>query len=103
MARSGRLDKRAAAAIFIAALPPGGMAHARYICKRLRDAAPDVLIIVGRWAQKRNVKLERELLEQSGASFVTTTLLETRQLLESRLPLLAASLHIYPNVRLIAE
>ena len=91
------------AAIFIAALPPGGMAHARYICKRLRDAAPDVLIIVGRWAQKRNVKLERELLEQSGASFVTTTLLETRQLLESRLPLLAASLHLYPNVRLIAE
>ena len=91
------------AAIFIAALPPGGMAHARYLCKRLRDASPDVLIIVGRWARKRNLKLEREQLKQAGASFVTTTLLETQQLLESRLLLLAEYPGDYHNVQLIAE
>jgi len=91
------------AAIFIAALPPGGMAHARYLCKRLRDASPDVLIIVGRWARKRNLKLEREQLKQAGASFVTTTLLETQQLLESRLLLLAEYPGDYRHVRLIAE
>jgi predicted PurR-regulated permease PerM len=76
------------AIICIASLPPGGMTHARYLCKRLRDASPEISIIVGRWSQKRNSKIDRERLEQAGASFVTTTLLETRQLLESRLPLL---------------
>ena len=76
------------AIICIASLPPGGMAHARYLCKRLRSASPGIPIIVGRWGQTVNGKIDREQLEQSGASIVTTTLLETRQLLESRLPLL---------------
>lgn len=73
------------AIVCIAALPPGGMAHARYLCKRLREASPEIQIIVGRWGQKRDGKLDRERLELAGASFVATTLLETCQLLESRL------------------
>lgn len=76
------------AIVLIASLPPSGMAHARYLCKRLRNASPEIQIIVGRWGQKRNIKVERERLEQAGASFMTTTLLETRLLLESRFPLL---------------
>ncbi|MEJ7592286.1 MAG: AI-2E family transporter [Planctomycetaceae bacterium] len=72
----------------IAALPPRGLAHARYLCKRLRDSSPELQIIVGRWGQKRNGKLEREQLEQAGANFVTTSLAETTHLLMSRLPLL---------------
>ena len=76
------------AVVCIASLPPGGLPHARYLCKRLRNASPCIEIIVGRWGQQRNSKLDRERLEQAGASFVTTTLLETRNLLESRLPLL---------------
>ncbi len=74
--------------ICIASLPPGGLAHARYLCKRLRDASPEIQITVGRWGQKRNSKLDRERLELAGANFVTTTLAETCQLLESRLLLL---------------
>ena len=76
------------AIVCIASVPPGGMAHARYICKRLRDASPEILIIVGRWGAHRNAKVERERLTLAGANFVTTTLLETRQLLQSRLPLM---------------
>ena len=76
------------AIVCIASLPPGGLSHARYLCKRLRDASPDIEILVGRWGSQRNSKLDRERLEQAGASFVTTTLLETRQLLESRFLLL---------------
>ena len=83
-----RIAEDPPAVICIASLPPGGMSHARYLCKRLRAASPEVQIIVGRWGQQRNSKIDRERLEQAGASFVTTTLLETRQLLESRLPLL---------------
>ncbi len=85
---AARIAENPPAIICIASLPPGGLAHARYLCKRLRDASPDIEIIVGRWGRQRNIKLDRERLEQAGASFVTTTLLETRQLLESRLPLL---------------
>ena len=83
-----RISKAPPDVVCIASLPPDGLAPARYLCRRLRAAAPDMLIVVGRWGQKRNGKLDRERLEQAGASAVTTTLLETRQLLESRLPLL---------------
>ena len=76
------------AILCIAALPPRGLAHARYLCKRLRDSSPELQIVVGRWGQKRNCKLEREQLELAGATFVTTSLAETIQLLNSRLPLL---------------
>jgi predicted PurR-regulated permease PerM len=76
------------AILCIAALPPRGLAHARYLCKRLRDSSPQLQIVVGRWGLKRNLKLEREQLEQAGAIFVTTSLAETTQLLNSRLPLL---------------
>ena len=76
------------AILCIAALPPRGLAHARYLCKRLRDSSSELQIVVGRWGQKRNCKLEREQLEQAGATFVTTSLAETIQLLNSRLPLL---------------
>ncbi len=72
-------------AICIASLPPGGMSHARYLCKRLRDAAPDMQIIVGRWGPNGVSKLDRERLVAAGANSVTTTLLETRKLIESRL------------------
>lgn len=73
----------------IASLPPGGIAHARYLCKRLRAASPTITIIVGRWCRSRNNRIDRERLLESGANFVTTTLLETRQLLESRRPLVS--------------
>jgi predicted PurR-regulated permease PerM len=72
-------------AICIASLPPGGMSHARYLCKRLREAAPEIQIIVGRWGPNPVSKLDRERLVAAGASSVTTTLLETRRLIESRL------------------
>ncbi len=72
-------------AICIASLPPGGMAHARYLCKRLREASPDAQIIVGRWGPHDVSKMDRERLMAAGANSVTTTLLETRKLIESRL------------------
>jgi predicted PurR-regulated permease PerM len=77
------------AILYVAALPPRGLAHARYLCKRLHDSSPELQIVVGRWGQKRDSKLEQEQLQEAGATFVTTSLVETIQLLNSRLPLLA--------------
>jgi predicted PurR-regulated permease PerM len=84
----GRIEIDPPAIVYIAALPPRGLKHARYLCKRLHEGSPDLQIVVGRWGQIRNSKLEREQLEEAGASFVTTSLMETIQLLDSRLPLL---------------
>jgi predicted PurR-regulated permease PerM len=83
-----RIAEDPPAIICIASLPPSGMAHARYLCKRVRDASPEIQIVVGRWGSHGNLKEERVRLEQAGATFVTATLLETRRLLESRWHLL---------------
>jgi predicted PurR-regulated permease PerM len=40
---------RAPAAVCIATLPAGGLAHTRYLCKRLHARAPDVKLLVCRW------------------------------------------------------
>ena len=39
------------AVICIATVPPGGLAHARYLVKRVRAACPDARILVGRWGK----------------------------------------------------
>ena len=83
-----RIEIAPPAIVYVAALPPRGLKHARYLCKRLHEGSPDLQIVVGRWGQTRNSKLEREQLEEAGASFVTTSLTDTIQLLNSRLPLL---------------
>ena len=79
------------AMIFIASIPPGNLAHARYLCKRLRRASADLQIIVGRCGQTRATRQIRERLMEAGASFVTESLSESRDLLNSRFALLATS------------
>ena len=63
----------------ISALPPGGLAQASYLCKRLRRRYPDLKIFVGRWGQTENVERMKERLTESGATKVVTSLLEMRQ------------------------
>ena len=69
--------------VCIASLPPGGLTHATYTCKRLREAFPTMPIVVGRWGPKSRSKIERDRLQRAGATFVTTTLRETCQILEA--------------------
>lgn len=66
------------ALICIGALPPGGLTHTRYLCKRLRARRPDIKIIVGRWGLIDNVDENREELQEAGVNLMATTLLETR-------------------------
>jgi predicted PurR-regulated permease PerM len=76
------------AVICIGSLPPGGLAHARYLCKRLRARYPDVKILVGRWGLKGDGESNREELREAGADLVATTLAETRDQLSTWLPIL---------------
>jgi predicted PurR-regulated permease PerM len=76
------------ALVCIGALPPGGLAHTRYLCKKLRARFPEVKIVVGRWGLTGGVEANREQLQDAGADLIATTLLETRSQLNSLLPIL---------------
>lgn len=62
--------------ICIAALAPGGVAQARYLCKRLRALFPEVKIVVGRWAFSG--ALDETSLLSAGADQIGISLLQTR-------------------------
>jgi predicted PurR-regulated permease PerM/methylmalonyl-CoA mutase cobalamin-binding subunit len=66
--------------IVVGALPPGGVAHARYLVKRLRAAQPQARIVVGHWCVRDDVEALRTALGAAGADGVATSLLETRDL-----------------------
>jgi predicted PurR-regulated permease PerM len=68
----------APAAILVAAVGPGGLTEARYLCRRLRNQYPGVKIVVGRWGQRRAPQKTRALLLSAGADRVTVTLGESR-------------------------
>ncbi|MCC6793806.1 MAG: AI-2E family transporter [Candidatus Hydrogenedentes bacterium] len=74
--------------VCIGALSPGGIAHTRYICKRLRARFPDVKIAVGRWVSNTDADPELEALNGAGADLIASSLLETRDQLQAWLPVL---------------
>jgi predicted PurR-regulated permease PerM/methylmalonyl-CoA mutase cobalamin-binding subunit len=79
------------AVICVGSLPPGGLAHTRYLCKRLRARFPGVKIVVGRWGLQGDVEENREPLLEAGADLVVTTLAETRDQLRTWLPVLGGA------------
>ncbi len=83
-----QVAEQAPALVRIGALPPGGLAHARYLCKKLRARFPEVKIIVGRWGLTDGVEANREQLQDAGADLTATTMLDTRSQLSSLLPIL---------------
>jgi hypothetical protein len=75
--------------VCIGAIAPGGLAHTRYLVKRLRGALPAARILVGRWgAEGRPAEVVTSLLA-AGADEVATTLLETRDQVRRVAPVLA--------------
>ena len=54
------------AVVCVGSLPPGGLAHSRYLCKRLRARFPGVKIVVGRWGLKGDAEQNREQLREAG-------------------------------------
>jgi hypothetical protein len=64
--------------VCIASLPPGGVARASYLCKRLRAELPELHILVGRWGQD-DFATARQRLQGAGANEAANTLLESRK------------------------
>jgi predicted PurR-regulated permease PerM len=69
--------------ICIGSIPPGGLAHTRYLCKRLRNRFPAIKVLVCRWGLKGNVDDQRDQLQEAGADAMTTSLEETRTQLDA--------------------
>lgn len=84
-----KAQEKSPAVIVVGALPPGGLARTRYLCKRLRAAVPDAKIIVGRWGLTDNVKDHEEQLMDAGAEQMATTLENTRKYLSAWRPVLS--------------
>lgn len=64
--------------VCIADLPPSPSVRSRYLVKKLRAAAPDLRVIVGRWSPAKLADGAPDPLLRAGANHVATTLLETR-------------------------
>ena len=75
--------------VCIGALPPGGLAHVRYLCKRLRASLPKIKIVVGRWGLQDEPERKQEQLRESGADLMVTTLQETRDQMDAWHPVFA--------------
>lgn len=72
------VEREAPSILCIASVPPGGLAHTRYLCKRVRTRFPDVRIVVGRYSLlESGVAKNREQLGAVGADRVSTSLAET--------------------------
>jgi hypothetical protein len=65
--------------VFVSALAPGGLAQARYLCRRLHSQCPTLRIVVGRWGQRRDPRKSRKLLVRAGADRVVATVREGRR------------------------
>jgi predicted PurR-regulated permease PerM/methylmalonyl-CoA mutase cobalamin-binding subunit len=48
--------------VVISALPPAAVTHARYLCKRLAEKAPDAELVVGLWTARGDLERARERL-----------------------------------------
>lgn len=73
-----RLERDKPTAVVVGSLTPGGLSQARYLCKRMRQQAPQLKILIGRWGERdKNERLEQRLLA-AGADGVAWTLQDSR-------------------------
>jgi predicted PurR-regulated permease PerM len=80
--RLEQVKEEEAGLVVISALPPGATAHARYVCKRLRPAFPDLKIIVGLWIAEAAGKKITDRLTAAGADEIATTLSQATDQIE---------------------
>ncbi len=78
--------------VCVAALPPGGLSHTRYLLKRLRAHFSESCIVVGRWGVGAGPQDEAPRIVAAGATRVGGTLAVTRDQILEVVPLAAAPL-----------
>ena len=93
-----RIERDRPDLVFIAVMPPGGLIQARYLCRRLGKRFAGVRIVVGYWGKARDFDRLLVRLRSAGASYVTTSVGQTRtQLLALLTPPVAADASRQPE------
>src|SRR5262245_1657548 len=69
------------AVVCIATLPPGGLAHTRHLCKRLRNRFPAQKILIGRWGAAEPPN-DRDAWSGCGADHIGVTFADTLKQLD---------------------
>jgi predicted PurR-regulated permease PerM len=78
-----RLQKRPPAMLFVSALPPFAVIHARSVCRRVRQAGPDLRIVLGLWNSVVPADKVAERLGQATCDSIITSLAEALSLLNA--------------------
>ena len=73
-----RVAEASPAVVVIAVLPPGGLPQARFLCKRLRGRFAELRVVVCYLGRTRQFDRLLIGLRRAGASYVNTTLAQTR-------------------------
>jgi predicted PurR-regulated permease PerM len=81
-----RVQEENPAIVFIAIVPPGGVSQARHLCKRLRRRFADLKIVVGYFGKVKDYDRLLTTLRAAGASYVSTSVLQSRNQIQSLLP-----------------
>lgn len=68
------VDKHQAHVVVVSALPPGAVSYSRYLCKRLHARYPEMLMAVGLWTLKGDLKKAKERITCAAAVQVATRL-----------------------------
>jgi hypothetical protein len=83
------IGKRGVDIVIISALPPGALVPARYLFNRIRNAYPDLSIVVGLWSQGVSATELKERIGADEQSKFATTLAEARTQVNHLAPCLA--------------
>ena len=76
-----RVEESDAACVCLMSVPPGDLAQARQICKKLRARFPDLRIVAGRLGARGISEKSRDMLLSAGADRALGTLADLRQTL----------------------
>jgi predicted PurR-regulated permease PerM len=70
------VSKEGTPIVCISAVPPSAVAHARYLCKRLRARMDSITLVVGLWGAKGDLKKAMARLRCDDSDKIVTTLAE---------------------------
>jgi predicted PurR-regulated permease PerM len=80
------VEREKPAIVFIAIVPPGGVNQAMHLCRRLRRRFADLKIVVGYFGKIRDFDQLLTRLRAAGASYVSTSVIQSRNQIRSLLP-----------------
>jgi predicted PurR-regulated permease PerM len=84
-------------AVCIATAAPGGIAQARYLCKRIRSSCKSTKLVVARFGQDEEPERVRQRLQAPGADSIALSLSECRSLIVPLLQTARARTNVTPE------